>query len=474
MRTEPRSLSRGQRGFSIVELAVSLFIAAQILIAAAIAFDVHNKVARAQTQIADLQQSLRVAQYDMVRLVRSAGRGGIPMDLDPSRIFDASTTIPAYKSLAVEVRNNVTGDDEQVARGLAGTPLAVEGTDILTVRGCLSGSVFQIDPSTIDWDYDASGNPDASGTGITLTIPRTSVAGLLQQLGGLVDEIQAYGAAAIKGRLALVSPESLQNYGVGNITSLAVSGGDDDPDSISVILDFDTDSTLNPIDAASGARAFPTFMSASLVCMLEEYRYYVRALPGDAIVAKRPRLTRARFEPGTETPYLNDDSNLTVDIADGVFDLQVALGLDTDYTVAGYDATVPGCFIDDTDNIGDDDVIFEADQTDPSQNATQDDWLYNAPGDVATDARYTTHTFNDGDTDNTSVPVQTYFVRITTVARTSRPDPGYGAPAIDTRTDGEWVEDHNLASDASKEWITGDALRHRRRLLTTIVEMRNI
>jgi Tfp pilus assembly protein PilW len=108
---------RRERGFSLIELLVSMFIAIQIVIAAAIAFDVHNRMAQVQTQITDLQQSLRVAQYDIVRLVRSAGRGGLPMDLDPDAVYDPAATIPELRGRAIEVRNNVTGDERHIAAG---------------------------------------------------------------------------------------------------------------------------------------------------------------------------------------------------------------------------------------------------------------------------------------------------------------------------------------------------------------------
>ena len=72
-----------QAGFSLVELLIAMLIGVQILIAAAIAFDFNNKLAITQTQITDLQQSLRVAQHDMSRLVRMAGRGNLPLAQRP-------------------------------------------------------------------------------------------------------------------------------------------------------------------------------------------------------------------------------------------------------------------------------------------------------------------------------------------------------------------------------------------------------
>ena len=71
----PAPSTRSESGFSLIELLIAVLIAIEILVAAAIAFDVHNRAAVVQTQITDMQQSLRVAQHDMARLLRMAGRG---------------------------------------------------------------------------------------------------------------------------------------------------------------------------------------------------------------------------------------------------------------------------------------------------------------------------------------------------------------------------------------------------------------
>ena len=65
-----------QSGFTLIELLIGMVIAIEILVAALTVFDVHNRMARVQLQITDMQQSLRVAAYDMVRTTRMAGRGG--------------------------------------------------------------------------------------------------------------------------------------------------------------------------------------------------------------------------------------------------------------------------------------------------------------------------------------------------------------------------------------------------------------
>lgn len=476
MRPLRRPVPAAQRGFSLIELIISMLIAVEILVAAAIAFDVHNRIAVVQTQVTDMQQSLRVGQYSILRTLRSAGRGGLPLDLNPDAAFDPTDTIPELSGMAIEVRNNVTGDDRYIARGDEDSPQAIDGTDILVVRGCIGGTTYQVDPATFNWDADDDGVADDDAT---LLIPQTSVAGILQPLGPLVQEIQAYPVGtAVTGRFVLVSPTSLQDYAVADIVGIAIVGPAADPTSVTLTLDLNNDSPLNPVDTGdpnfatdpTSTRKFPENMTASMGCFLEEYRYFVREVAGDAVTAQRPRLTRARFEPGTELPYLGAATNFNLDLADGIFDLQIALGLDTDFKSTGYSATEPGSYNDDVDWIGEDDVIYEASRYVAGDNLAADDWLYNDVGDDPTNALYTTHTYGS----NVGQPVQVYFVRVTTVGRTSRPDPSYQAPEFDLLVGEDWVEDRDYDASPANAYKAGDNAKHRRRVLQTIVDMRNI
>jgi hypothetical protein len=216
------------------------------------------------------------------------------------------------------------------------------------------------------------------------------------------------------------------------------------------------------------ARGMPPNMTAALTCMLEEYRYYIREeheIPGDATSPLRPRLTRARFEPGTENPYAGDPQNYSLDLADGVFDLQVALGFDSDYPSTA--ASTPGSFDDDLDFIGDDDVIFEA--AAGSGNRNHDDWLYNDPSDDPTDLQYRQHQF----TGRVGQPVVLYHVRVTTIARTQRPDPDYRAPDFDATAGSDLVEDHDYDQAPANQFKSDENRKYRRRMLTTIIDARN-
>lgn len=466
----PRSGAH-QAGFTILELILTLLIVVEILIGAGIAFDVHNRMARIQTQITDMQQSLRIAQYDMTRMVRMAGRGGLAPEILPTAAFNAADTPPVLSGIAIEVRNNVGGTvnadpDRNIARGDANSPLAVEGTDILIVRGCFSTPLYNLNEATFDWDPDGDGS--AGPTTLVLTDPGPT--SLPQPILPLKEEADSLPGGNLDGWMVLASPESRQVYGLGDITGAAFTGPDDALTQVSISLNLPSTTPLNPINTAIAppARMFPPRMTAALACLLEEYRYYVREeyeVPGDVTSEMRPRLARARFEPGTELPYRNDPENLRLDLADGIFDLQVALGFDSDHPSPS-PTTTPGSFDDDIDTIGVDDQIFEAPFGDAARDS--DDWLYNSTDDEPSDLQWVVHQFPG----NTR-PIQLRAIRITTLARTSRPDPSYESIDLDGRPGTDVIEDNNYTQAPAVRFRTGNDLKYRHRMLVTVVEPRN-
>jgi len=159
------------------------------------------------------------------------------------------------------------------------------------------------------------------------------------------------------------------------------------------------------------------------VGILEEYRYYVRDVGGT------PRLSRARLYPGTEAAYAGDAGNLQVDLADNILDLQAAVGIDRD----------GDRLISDTED-------------------DADDWMYNAEADSPADPLLW---------NGPNRPL--YYLRLSTLARTDRADPKYVSPAIAA------IEDHVYAEP--EEPADGDRRlerSHRRRLLRTVVDLRNL
>lgn len=391
---------RTQAGFTLLEAIVSVAIMVVILIGLLTLLEFNSRVARAQVNVSEMQQSLRAVQSDMVRHIRMAGRGGLPA----FRPADA-VAVPQYAGMllpngvALAVDNDTPagttlGDDDDAA--------VVEGTDVLTVRGVISTILYQVNPA-------GDGTVPDTGTG-SITVRSVGPAGVPQDLTALTTAID-------DGRPeALLLASSLEG-GIQAVVQL--TGGQDNGDS--VVLSY---TRTDDYDALSPKGSYPQELTTvAAIGILEEIRYYIRDAPGGR------RLARARFYPGTETAYGGDASNLTVDLADNIQDLQVALGIDRNATET----------IEDT---GD----------------GADDWLFNSVDDSPADP---------AEWNASGRPL--YYLRLTALARTDRADAKYVSPPIQA------IEDH--VYDEPAEPADGEARQertYRRRILQTVVDLRNL
>jgi prepilin-type N-terminal cleavage/methylation domain-containing protein len=420
MRRSPRTVHRAA-GFTLAEMLVALAVMAIVIVGVLMLFDFNSRLARAQTNVAEMQQSLRVAQQSMVHDIRMAGRGGLP-----------TGALPA--GLAVAVRNDVGSDgDRDVARGFEGSPQVVEGTDVLTVRGVFATTLYQINnvnPGTFTLTDDGGGTI----TGGTLLVASVSHTGVNQSTQPLVEAVEPPDEDddPIPQALILVSPLDDSIYAV---VELDPAGSEvSDPDNLTIAFKWRDGTYTDAYQALTGGAVFPSNLtSVAFAGILEEYRFYVReerAVPGDAATELRPRLSRARMFPGTEIPYLGDVANAGVDISDNILDLQVALGVDTD----------------------NDGVLVDAgDET--------DEWLYNSPV--------------TPDDDEAAVWNQAgrklFYVRLNTLARTERREWQYRSPPVTGLEDHAYDEADVPADDAERE----ERMFHRR-LIQTVVDMRNV
>jgi hypothetical protein len=446
-----------QAGFTLIELAISLIVIVEVLLAVLMLFDFTNKLSHAQTNIADMQESLRLGQSEMEAMVRMAGRGGLKF----------SQTSPGQ---ALWVTDNVTTANELI--GDANSPKIVLGTDVLTVRGVFTAPIYQINfkDTTVIQFLLANGTtttPDpAAATFMTLRISSVSPTFINQDLQPLIDAV----TKKIPEALVLVSARNPDVFGVVELIA-------DDTQSIVNVAGQVTlkmrirNSTLSSAYALlSPTGAYPnTMTSVSSVGLLEEHRFYVRrlyAITNNTASDPTPKLTRARFLPGTNIPYgpydavagtgdPNNVNNLKIDLADNILDMQVALGLDT---VNHSPRTQPPGSPAEPSGL----TTIQADRVNGyiSESATglNDDWLYNNTNDNVANAVWA------------NVPV--YYVRLNLLARTDRRDSKYEAPLLGT------IEDHvyaandplNLANTASG---SKQLRMFRRRILQTVIDVRN-
>ncbi len=464
-----------ESGFSLVELLVTLVLVSLVLGGAFAMFNYTNKLSRAQIHQSDLQQSGRVAQRELLRYLRMAGRGGLP---GFAVAGDTAASFPASVTPAISLRNNVPADTK-ISLDNNDSDAVLEGTDVLTVRGH-----FNSPPLFVDFTNPATFAP-VGGAGGSVVVASHVAGSVFQDLSALIEAIRAGRPDA----LLLVSNLSDEIYGVAQLNP----GGSDltgvpDPYEPDPTVQFTITVAYQVGNASPHAAAYDRLSAdgvfpdsalmnrpdwvpprdltgVGMVALLEEYRYYIREPEPDEGGA--PRLSRARFYPGTEEPH--PDGGYASDLADNIYDLQVALGFDSSYDGNG---SSDGHFAADLNNTGPDDVIFDADVEATGDTAT-DDWLFNDAGDTSaltslpwspnSAAGSTPPTFT-----NSQPRPRLYYARVTTLAMAARPDGGYQA---DELTD---LEDHQYALDDDDIVNNLEGRSRRRLLLTTIADLRNL
>lgn len=454
-----------QRGFSLIELLVSMVVVALVLGGALTMFNYTNKLSRAQLHQADLQQSARVAQRNMLRLVRMAGRGGLR---GYHQAGFTATSGPASITPAIEVRNNVPAATQRLVPGDTDSPLVQLGTDVLTVRGHFNSPplfVASTDPSTYQQVAD----------GAVIRVASHSPAGIPQDVSAIVEAVTDQLPAAV----LVVSALSDLIYGVAELDpgNSDVSAYDPDPQvqfEISIAYKHTGGTHTAAYGLLSADGVFPDasithpawvpardLETVGSIALLEEFRYFVRD-PEDATGNSKPRLAVTSFLPNTGTPT----GDWYQDIADNVYDLQIALGFDSSHDGS---SNSNGFFAFDSDNQGLDDVIVDGDAVSGASTAL-DDWLFNDPADTSNlGALPWTPSAASGSTPpafSVSQPrPRLYYARLSTLSLTARPDRGYEAELVTA------IEDHLYAANHQ---VNTEGRLHRRIQLTTVADLRNL
>jgi hypothetical protein len=397
---------RSAAGFTLVELLVAATIAVIVLIGVLRLFDLGGEVARTQVSVADMQQSARIGQSTVLRRLRMAGRGPLPVGMLPV-------------GTAIEVCNNAQVDPAcdrtEIAIDFEGSPKILFGTDVLTLRGVFSAPLWQInhtDPAT--FSVDTSG-VEVTGT---LRIGSRSHTGVPQPTDALVEALS--GDPAIPEPLLIISPLDDRIFAVVEIDP--ESSDVTDPDNLVVGFKYSGGIRTAGYQELTGSAAFPAELtSVAFAGILEEYRYYIRD-------TEKPRLSIARLYPRSEDPYRASVQQLQMDVAGDVLDLQVAMGFDLDGT---------------------------GDVTDSASAA--DEWLFNHADDDADPALWNV------------AGSRLSYVRVSTLVRTARPDRNYRSAPL------REIEDHAyLETPVPGDREQREARMHRRRMLESVVDLRNL
>ncbi len=538
--------SRVEPGFSLVELLITLAVFGLVTGGLILMFDSSGRVARVQTQVAVMQQGQRVGHAELVRYIKQAGRGGLPItrlnlnDGDTNGIADALEGTPDYDLIgafprggyAVSIINNVQQTLDIVDLNAGCDPelsdnCILPGSDVLIVRGVFSTPVYYIEPPVdiTTWlaGIDTGALSCLPGTdpkpARCLTIPgRVRIAGNYlqdypQDLEPLTEKLkQAKDRAdATQRPEALILRDTsnpnayvVMEFDHVNITSANVKQVEC-PDDITgltppdpaipncLIFPLRLDNSAEPgtsyFDSTTGtnlggqqgqllgmsndATPVPVRMPDQIgsVGLLEEYRFFVRVkyerMPNwwfeeyGVNYRLRPVLARARFLPTTNNAIANDTSIMVdqvVDIADGVIDLQIAVGADTDDlgSGAGY-----GQILEDDPPSDDDELLFNSGGGAPDDPGAGGAYAAPPNGKLAW--------FNPD--------LDFHFLRVNTLVEAAEPDLGYQAPLLTGIEDYDRGATFNINNNQDVDPVDYNdetRRRYRRRWLRSIVELRNL
>ena len=440
-----RRIRQRQRGFSLVELVIAFAVAIIVLLLLFDVFQRNTQLARTQMDVADMQQSQRVVQNEMTRLIRMTGRGGLAHMIDRS-VAGITPNPPRYLP-ALNVRDNVASG-ANIAVGDSTSPLVSEETDVLTIRGVFNSPVYQLNfanPGTLQL-FDVAGPTTIAGqaTRGILTVTDPSPTGVPEDLTALCDAVDN----AIPEALVLVSPVDDGIYAVVEIT-----GGSCSLNQATVNFNVQggvyTDQYRTLYNSGLGGNPMlPSGLTnAAYAGIIEEYRFYIRE--PDPNTTPAPALSMARMYPATEVAHLGDANNLQLDLADNILDLQIALGYDSSLGDALADRNGDGF-------TNEDDIIITE-----AADGTNDDWLFNSTADDPNAIPFVP----PWDRTGVTAPPQPkiYYVRLSTLARVHVPDRNYDSLQI-TRIENRDVDPFNQL----------DERRFRRQLLQSTIDLRNL
>lgn len=505
-----RSRRRAAAGFSLIELLVTVVIMAEILVGVAILLDSSNRLARSQTHLAALQQSLRVGQSEVVRYARMAGVGGLPI----SRLgYDATNLEPdggntdyelqgffPRSGFAVSVLNNVAaGDTIVTASHPSSTEDAdgevLENSDVLILRGVFSTPLYYlaIEPTINvqeDWcPTDPCDLTDAAIDRLVVVPERIRIVGdtwedYPQDLTALSERLLAAKNNTVNAHrpVALILRDLLNpnafvvmEFDHGKTTAAQLAPADcpeipatavDTPQCIQFYVRLDpsappgngygeisTGTNLQAgqrrvvIDAGPPAREVFVPSTIGSIGLLEEYRFFVRR------EYEVPGVDTTRLSPVLSRARFLPGTDVQidrVDVADNVIDLQIAIGVDSDGDT----------LVTETLDGTNDEVLYNH-TLDTTSGVSP--YGYRAPPSPTPPPPVVVHTWYDID------KLEYHFLRINTLVQSRFPDLDHLGPAIGD------IEDFNRgATVTAGTHRYSDETEYHRRWLRTIVELRNL
>lgn len=495
----PAATPSPSRGFTLMEMLISAFMLIMLLGAVLTVFERSAAIGRDQVEVSVIQQSSRIAHSEMMRHIRMAGAGGLPLTwkslpTDPAQYVNTTHPGTFPNGFAVAITNSVP-EDHKLPIGKTGATnhIVLPSSDILTLRGAFTLPVYFYYPAvetkpadaTKHWKMvgskfvppDAVEIPNRIGKDFRISL-KPLIDHLLKmkdanhQVLFLVRDLMNPDAYAV---LRWVADSPQNRLAVDDCKSNEDVAGTQaafDLGCIKVALELDPTAPYSKLmlgtalepgagshnipmtNVPRSAVAFP--LEFGSIAVIQEYRYYVRAdyeVAGDPTSRLSPVLTRTEYFPSTALLPLREDFIESIDVVDNLIDLQIAAGIDQDWSIT---AAGHGVVTDSGTNT--DEILFNAADDNPANSQP--------PGLTRFDGR--------------GIPayvrwfhpkLDVYFLRLTTVAQSPRPDRAASGAGIGM------IEDCNRAANFKVGAVTynyNNERRYRRRLLQSVAELRNL
>ena len=337
-----RPARASQRGFSMIEMVVTLGVLVPVTIGLYSLLDSSSRLTKQQTNVSQAQQSARGGIYEVARMIRQARVG---------QLYLGNGVLPVYNDTpAGKTIKDISGQDHRIR----------QGTDVIEVRGVIQGDKYAINSA----DVSCSGACDGTSQ-LTITIRSTAGSGVVNfsptQKPSLAAKTRPFYmiVADSSNQPVTVAGKSylVPLYYVGLVSADAagswyawVSGGG------SATFTF----TLNPADAGAkrfnaGSAGAPSLQKPFFCGAVDDMVFFVDegavATTGDS----HPTLALGLFDPSSG----NYDVQPLVDDAE---DFQVAYGVD------GADGTAP--------DGGIDPIVVD------TSAAAKDEWIGNVANEV--------------------------------------------------------------------------------------------
>ena len=326
--------SHAAAGFSLLEMLIAAALVALVMIGLLQLLDGAARVSRIQNDMAQMTETLRFTVEEMVRTMRMAGTGGLPL-LAPG-------SGGALTVLAVGVQDNVAAGAYTVTDSSGRTWSARPGTDVLTIRGVIGSELYDLSGATQITGYTGHGD---TAFNVRLTERSPFTAGRIQPLPAAVSAGTPLLFTLLWELPVVVGTGQVRffsKYNIGVVSANASATGTA-PDRVLDLMVDTVDNQYQAILDLNEGGSFEPFQQNYVITagFLDDLVYFV-----------------STNDDGEPALFLWQPSDNTVlELVDHIWQLQVALGCDVNPS--------------------------DGRLTEVGLAANDDEWFFNHPGDIA-------------------------------------------------------------------------------------------